>query len=98
MLELILLALAFLLGGLLVTLLLIRLTRSRPKVLRLLPLLGTASLWALAWYDYTNGGWFSELAAFADFIAGVLVLLGWGLAFGITAWKRRSSRCPKEES
>lgn len=98
MLELILLALAFFLGSLLLTLLLLRLTRSHLKPLRLLPLLGTAALWVLAWYDYTSSGWFSDLAAFADFIAGVLVLLGWAAAFIIVFLKRRRAKCQNGEN
>ena len=98
MLELILLALAFFLGGFLITLPLLRLTRSRWKVLRFLPLLGTAALWVLAWYDYTSGGWFNDLAAFLDFIAGVLVLLGWAAARIIVFLKRRKAKCPNEEN
>ena len=98
MLELILVALAFFLGGLLPTLLLCRLTRNRLKFLRFLPLLGVAVPWGLAWYDYTSGGFFGDLAAFGDFIAGVLVLLGWAVAFLIAFLKRRNAKCQKEES
>ena len=98
MLELILVALAFFLGGLLPTLLLCHLTRNFLKLLRHLSLLGTATMWWLAWYEYTNGGWFSELAAFADFVAGALVLLGWGLALGIARMKRRNAKCQTEEN
>ena len=96
-LELILLALAFLVGSLLVTLLLLRLTRNCFKILRLLPLAGVVVLWVLAWQDYNSAGWFSGLAAFADFAAGLLVLLGWGLAFAVLYWKRRRTRCRNEE-
>ena len=98
MLELVLLILAVILGTLLVTLLLCRLTRNRFKFLRSLPLLGVAALWAQAWYDYTSGGFFSDLAAFVDFIAGVLVLLGWAVAFIIAFLKRRNAKCQKEEN
>lgn len=98
MLELILLILAVILGTLLVTLLLCRLTRNRFKLLRLLPLLGVAALWGLAWYDYTSGGFFSDLAAFVDFIAGALVLLGWAVAFIIVFLKRRKAKCQNGEN
>ena len=96
MLELLLLVLAVILGTLLVTLLLLRLTRNRFKLLRLLPLIPVGILWGLAWYDYTSGGFFGDLAAFVDFIAGLLVLLGWALAFAIVFIKRRKTKCQNE--
>lgn len=98
MLELVLLILAVILGTLLVTLLLCRLTRNRFKPLRSLPLLGVAALWAQAWYDYTSGGFFGDLAAFVDFIASLLVLLGWAVALVLVFLKRRKRKCPKEEN
>lgn len=98
MLELILLILAVILGTLLLTLLLCRLTRNRLKFLRGLPLVGVGTLWGLAWYDYTSGGFFGDLAAFVDFIAGALVLLGWILAFVIVFLKRRKAKCQNGEN
>lgn len=96
--ELILLILAVILASCLVTLLLCLLTRNRLKFLRFLPLLGVGALWGLAWYDYTSGGFFGDLAAFVDFIAGALVLLGWAAAFLIVFLKRRKTKCQNEEN
>ena len=98
MLELIFLALALFLGGLLFTLPPLRLTRSRLKVLRFPPLMVTAAPCELAWYDHPSGGWFSDLAGLADFAAGLLVLLGWALAFLIVFRKRRKRKCQNGES
>ena len=96
--ELILLILAFILVSLLVTLLLCRLTRTRLKFLRALPLLGVAGLWAQAWYDYNHGGFFGDLAAFVDFIGGLLILLGWVIALVLVFLERRKAKCQKEEN
>ena len=99
MLELVLLILALFLGGLLVTLLLLRLTRNRFKPLRLLPFLPVGYLWICAWQEYSAPGFFSGLAAFFNFFAGALILLGWGLAFLIVFFtKRRKAKCQKEEN
>ena len=83
MLELILFALAFLLGGFGVELLLLRLTREKWKGLRLLPLLAVAGLCVYAWNVFRTPSMFGglgDLEGVAALIAAVLVLLGWGLA------------------
>ena len=82
--ELLLIALAFLLGGVGIELFLLRLTRSKWKWLRALPLLAVGGLWWLAWIDYNRPTFFiglNELAAFVDVAAGILILLGCGLAW-----------------
>ena len=90
--ELILLALAFLLGGFGVELLLLHVTSTKGKWLRALPLLAVAGLWILAWQDYHRPGMFiglREIVVFADIAAGFLVLAGWGLAWPVfRRWKR----------
>lgn len=92
--ELILLALAFWAGGFLAELLLLRLTRTKWKVLRALPLLVVVGLWWLAWIDYNRPTFFigmNELAAFVDVAAGTLILLGYGLAGLVFHRKKKSS-------
>ena len=79
MMELILMALAFLLGGFGVELFFLHLTKS--KWLRALPLMAVAGLWWLAWIDPTLFIGLNELAAFVDVAASILILLGCGLAW-----------------
>lgn len=82
MMELILMALAFLLGGFGVELFFLHLAKS--KWLRALPLLAVAGLWWLAWIDYNRPTFFiglNGLAAFVDVAASILILLGCGLAW-----------------
>lgn len=82
--ELILIALAFLLGSFGVELFLLHLTKSKRKWLRALPLLAVAGLWVLAWIDYNRPTFFiglNGLAAFVDVAASILILLGCGLAW-----------------
>ncbi len=86
--ELLLLALAFFLGGLFVQLLLLHLTQNRMKWLRFLTLAAPAGMCVLAWQDYTSSGFFSELAAFVDVCVGLLILLGWAAAWGIFKLKK----------
>lgn len=86
--ELILLALAFLLGGFAVQLLLLHLTRNRMKWLRFVSLAAPAGMFVLAWQDYTSSAFFSDLAAFVDACIGVLILLGWCAAWGIFKLKK----------
>ena len=89
--ELILLALGFLFGGFLVELFLLHCTKNHMKWLRFLPLAAVSWLWVSAWQNYHHSHalfiGLSELAALADAIAGVLILLGWGIAWGI--YKRK---------
>ena len=83
MLELILFALAFVLGGFGGELLLLRMTREKWKGLRLLPLLASAGLCVYAWDVFRTPSMFGgldDLAGVAAVIAAVLVLLGWTLA------------------
>lgn len=89
--ELILIALAFLLGGFSVELFLLHLTKSKWKWLRALPLLAVAGLWWLAWIDYNRPTFFiglNGLAAFVDVAASVLILLGCGLARLVFHWMK----------
>ena len=95
--ELVLLTLATILASFLVTLLLCHLTRNKFRSLRLLPLLPMVALWGQAWYEHTSGGFFGDLAAFVDFIGGLLILLGWGIALVLVFLKRRKAKCQKEE-
>lgn len=84
--ELILFALAFLLGAFAVQLVLLRLTRKGWKWLRFVPLAAVAWFWLLAWnesQDTSMFGGLSDLAALGHAIAGGLILLGWGAAWGI---------------
>lgn len=82
MMELILMALAFLLGGFGVELFFLHLTKS--KWLRALPLLAVAGLWLYGWYMFKQPSMFgnlSDLEGLAALIAGGLILLGCGLAW-----------------
>ena len=82
MMELILMALAFLLGGFGVELFFLHLTKS--KWLRALPLLAVAGLWLYSWYMFKQPSMFgnlSDLEGLAALIAGGLILLGCGLAW-----------------
>ena len=84
MMELILMALAFLLGGFGVELFLLHLTKSTWKWLRALPLLAVAGLWLYGWYMFKQPSMFgnlSDLEGLAALIAGTLILLGCGLAW-----------------
>lgn len=89
--ELILLALDFFLGGLLVELFLLHCSKTRMKWLRFLPLTAVAWLWVSAWQNYHHSHalfiGLNEFSALADIIAGLLILLGWGIAWGI--YKRK---------
>lgn len=82
MMELILMALAFLLGGFGVELFFLHLTKS--KWLRALPLLAVVGLWLYGWYMFKQPSMFgnlSDLEGLAALIAGTLILLGCGLAW-----------------
>ncbi len=82
--ELILIALAFLLGGFIVELFLLHLTKSTWKWLRALPLLAVAGLWLYGLYIFKQPSMFgnlSDLEGLAALIAGTLILLGCGLAY-----------------
>ena len=82
MMELILMALAFLLGGFGVELFFLHLTKS--KWLRALPLLAVAGLWLYGWYMFKQPSMFgnlSDLEGLAALIAGGLILLGCGLSW-----------------
>lgn len=86
--ELILLALAIFLGGLVVQLWLLHLTKTRMKWLRFLPLAAPAGMCILAWLDYNSSTFFNDLAAFLDICVGLLILLGWCAAWGIFKLKK----------
>lgn len=92
MLELLLPALACFGGSGLVTLLLLRLTREKLRLLRLLPLLAAAALWVLAWQEARTPsifGGLNGLAALGKAIGGGLILLGWAVPLLIDPWKGR---------
>ena len=89
--ELILLALAFLLGGFLVELALLQCTKHKWKWLRFLPLAAVTWFWVLAWEESrvpSMFGGLGDLAALGHAIAGGLILLGWGIAWEIFRLRR----------
>ena len=81
--NLLIFALAIFLGGMVIQLWLLHLTQTRIIWLRFLTLAASAGRFVLAWVDHNSSAFFHELAAFVDLCVGLLILLGWGIAWGI---------------